>query len=78
MLGLEVEGTYNVGTSREKSVLEVADTIHAICGVGTNVRFAPISEGDVQRSKANIDKIRSLKWEPAIPFYEGIELLIKN
>ncbi len=77
LLGMELEGTYNVGTGKEKSVLEVADTIHAISGVGTNVRFAPLAEGDVQRSKANIDKIRSLKWEPQVPFYEGIELLLK-
>ncbi len=76
LLGLTNEGTYNVGTGKEKNVLEVADTIHSICGVAPDVRFAHLAEGDVQRSKANIDKIRQLKWEPTIQFYEGIERIL--
>ncbi len=64
---------YNVGYGKEHSVTEVALIIQGI--TGSEIKFIPhqFSEFDVKRSYYNIDKVRSLSWEPKYDLVEGIE-----
>jgi UDP-glucose 4-epimerase len=43
-------GVFNVGTGRETSVLELADTCRSVAGVETGTVFAPARPGELQRS----------------------------
>jgi len=78
MNGLKFDGVYNVGTGREISVMSIADMIFSLTKAKPNVKFAMPVNDDVQRSSANIDKLKKYGWEPRISIEDGLKLLLHD
>jgi len=69
---------FNVGTGTETSVLELAEAIRDIAGGGAEIRHEDPRPGDVERSRADISRIRDeLGFEPTIGLKEGLRELIE-
>lgn len=77
LLGLKHEGVYNVGTGKDRSVTDVVQMISNLTRSTPEVTFAPATPGDVQRSRADISKIKSIGWEPAVEFKQGLKELLQ-
>ncbi len=76
MLGLEDKnfGTYNVATSQEVSVVEIADLLREALGVSIEKKYAPAKQGEQQRSCLDYSKIKQeLGWEPKYKIEDGIK-----
>jgi UDP-glucose 4-epimerase len=63
---------YNVGTSRETSVNELAREIMAAGGREVPVENAPARPGELQHSSLDTTKLRSTGWAPATELREGL------
>jgi nucleoside-diphosphate-sugar epimerase len=75
------EGTtgeaFNLGNPDERTVLEWAEAIIALCDSSSRVEYAAKREDDPERRKPNIDKARArLGWEPTITPEEGLRRTI--
>jgi UDP-glucose 4-epimerase len=68
---------FNVGTGRQTSVLELAETIGRVAGSPAKVEHAPARAGELDRSALDAGKAAAqLKWKPAIALAEGATALI--
>ncbi|MEJ5274329.1 MAG: NAD-dependent epimerase/dehydratase family protein [Thermogemmata sp.] len=66
--------TYNVGTGRSISILQLVDALNRILGTHLLPRFAPPRPGDVRYSCADIRRIqKDLGYQPTVSFEEGLE-----
>ena len=63
---------FNVGTSSETSVNELARTLMSAAGREVELKYAPARAGEVQHSCLNADKLRALGWKPAVTLHEGL------
>ena len=64
---------FNVGTSVETSVNDLARTLLAAAGSATPVEYAPARLGELQRSCVAIDKIgEAFGWRPTVSLHEGL------
>jgi UDP-glucose 4-epimerase len=64
---------YNVGTSRQSSVMELAATLLAVSESNAPIEHAPPRPGEQRRSAVSIDKAtRELGWRPEMPLEEGL------
>ena len=54
----------NCGYGHGASVLEVVDVVKRVSGVDIEVRLSPRRAGDPARLVAQVDRIRSLGWQP--------------
>jgi UDP-glucose 4-epimerase len=63
---------FNVGTSTETSVNELARTLMSAAGREVEVKRAAARPGEVQHSCLNADKLRGLGWHPAVTLHEGL------
>jgi nucleoside-diphosphate-sugar epimerase len=75
------EGTtgevFNLGNPDERTVLQWAEAIIALCDSSSRVAYAAKREDDPERRKPNIDKARArLGWEPTITPEEGLRRTI--
>lgn len=50
----------NVGTGSEITVLELAQTVAQLCGGGSEIHHAPARAGEIQRSRARVERLRDL------------------
>lgn len=65
---------YNVGTSRETTVLELAQSLQQAAGVQAAVQHAPARPGEQMRSAVRIDKAkRDLGWSPEVVLRDGLQ-----
>ena len=56
---------FNVGSTKEFSILEIAQLIKKLCKSSSNISFIERREDDPQRRSADITKAKHiLKWEP--------------
>ena len=76
MLGLTQEGTYNVGTGIETSLLNVVSEIEEACDSKAAIKSELPKEEEIKRSRADITKIRALGWAPRVSLEDGIITLI--
>jgi UDP-glucose 4-epimerase len=66
-------GTWNIGSGREVSVLELARVIGEVAGCQVEPRFAPPRPGELQRSALAIDAAeRDLGWRPGTSLSAGV------
>jgi UDP-glucose 4-epimerase len=63
---------YNVGTSTETSVNELARTLMRAAGRDVPVKHAPARAGEVQHSCLDTTRLRALGWKPAVALHEGL------
>ena len=65
--------TYNVGSGKTTSLLELADLVEQISGRKLGRVFRPKRPGDVRISSADISKIRALDFTPRISLEAGLK-----
>jgi UDP-glucose 4-epimerase len=64
---------FNVGTSVETSVLELAQALRGAAGSDAPIEHAPARAGELQRSAVAIDKAqRALGWAPEVRLEDGL------
>jgi UDP-glucose 4-epimerase len=65
--------SFNIGTGRETSVIELAALIKAAGSSKVALEMAPARPGELQRSAVDPSKAaRTLGWKPAVSLAEGI------
>ncbi|HEX6711543.1 MAG TPA: NAD-dependent epimerase/dehydratase family protein [Rubrobacter sp.] len=69
-----IEGTWNVGTGRAISILELLRTLEAEIRPAVEVRHGPARQGDVSNSRLSIKAIeRDLGWRPGYDLARGVD-----
>ena len=63
----------NVGTGEDVTIKELADTIADVVGFRGEISWDTSKPNGTPRKVLNVDKIKSLGWEPKINLREGIE-----
>jgi nucleoside-diphosphate-sugar epimerase len=65
---------YNVGGGDEASMLDVIASLERVSGERLDVRRRDAVAGDVQRTRADVTRIRDeLGWAPTTPLEQGLE-----
>jgi UDP-glucose 4-epimerase len=71
-------GTWNIGTGREVSVLELARVIGAAAGQRVEPVFAPARPGELARSALAVRRAeRDLGWRPVTPLAAGVAAVLR-
>ena len=66
-------GTYNIGTGRETSVLELFDAMRRVAGVEAQAEHAPARPGEARRSVLDASRAeRELGWKAAHTLEDGL------
>jgi UDP-glucose 4-epimerase len=75
--GVHEARAFNIATSRETSVLELAATVGRVMHVPPVLEFAPTRPGELQRSALDVRKAGAmLGWTPEYSFENGLPQLI--
>ena len=69
----EGEEHINVGTGEDVTIKELAETIVDVVGYKNDYEWDTSKPNGTPRKVLNVDKIKSLGWEPKISLKEGIE-----
>jgi len=64
----------NVGTGEDVTIKELAETIKEVVGFIGGITWDISKPNGTPRKVMNVDKLKSLGWEPKISLKEGIEL----
>ena len=64
----------NVGTGEDVTIKELAETISDVTRFAGGIRWDTSKPNGTPRKVMNVDKMKSLGWEPKIGLREGIEL----
>jgi UDP-glucose 4-epimerase len=65
--------SFNIGTGKGPSVVELARLLQEAAGTNAEIVFAPKRAGELQESFLNIDKSRDvLGWQPRISLADGL------
>jgi GDP-L-fucose synthase len=67
------EGHINVGTGEDVTIKQLAETIADVVGYERHINWDKTKPNGTPRKVLNVDKIKSLGWEPKIGLREGIE-----
>lgn len=66
---------FNIGTSQETSVLELADTLKRAAGSSVAIQHAPARAGELPRSAVSNDKaVKALGWRPQVKLEDGLRM----
>ena len=63
----------NVGTGEDVTIKKLAETVVDIVEYSGEIVWNELKPNGTPRKVLNVDKIKSLGWEPKIGFREGIE-----
>ena len=63
----------NIGTGEDVTIKELAETIKDVVGYENNIKWDTDKPNGTPRKVLNVDRIKSLGWEPKISLKEGIE-----
>ncbi len=70
-------GPVNIGTPREFTILQLAETVIRMTGSASRIIFRPLPQDDPIQRRPDITLAREkLGWEPRIPLSEGLEKTI--
>lgn len=70
--------TYNVGTGRRVTILDLMTVLNRLLGTNVEPRFGPPRSGDVRHSCADIRRARQeLGYEPTVSFEDGLDLTLR-
>jgi len=69
----ESEDIINVGTGEDVTIKELAETIKDVTGFEGGITWDTSKPNGTPRKVLNVDKMKSLGWEPKIGLREGIE-----
>jgi GDP-L-fucose synthase len=67
------EGHINVGTGEDITIKQLAETIADVVGYDRDINWDTTKPNGTPRKVLNVDKMKSLGWEPKIGLREGIE-----
>ncbi len=68
---------FNVGTSRQLSVVELAEAVGRVVGRTPEITFAPARAGELSRSALDASKAgRVFDWSPRVAFEDGLAELV--
>jgi UDP-glucose 4-epimerase len=71
-------GTYNIGTGREASVLELLGLLETITGFAAAIRYQPPLQGEVRRNALGCDRaLKQLGWAPNVRLEEGLKRTVR-
>ena len=73
MVGYDSEEIINVGTGKDTTIKELATTIADVVGFKGEIVWDTSKPNGTPRKVLNVDKIKSLGWEPKVDLREGIE-----
>ena len=73
MENYESEEIINIGTGEDVTIKELAETIVKVTGYQNYYQWDVSKPNGTPRKVLNVDKIKSLGWEPKISLREGIE-----
>lgn len=69
---------FNIATSVERNVLELAESVGQVMGTKPELEFAPPRPGELFRSSLDVSKAKSvLKWTPEWKFEDGLRPLVE-
>ena len=77
MQNYEGEEHINVGTGEDVTIKELAETISEVVGGNKTIEWDVSKPNGTPRKVLNVDKIKSLGWEPKINLRDGIESTYK-
>ena len=63
----------NIGTGEDVTIKELAETIKDVVGYENSIKWDTDKPNGTPRKVLNVDKMKSLSWEPKISLREGIE-----
>jgi UDP-glucose 4-epimerase len=68
---------FNIATSRQRSVLELAQSVGEVMNQKPTLEFAPPRAGELFRSALDVSKAKAvLGWSPQYPFEDGLRELV--
>jgi GDP-L-fucose synthase len=73
MQNYDEPGHINVGTGEDITIKQLAETIADVVGYDHDINWDTTKPNGTPRKVLNVDKIKSLGWEPKIGLREGIE-----
>ena len=73
MVDYDSEEIINVGTGKDITIKELATTIADVVGFKGDIVWDTSKPNGTPRKVLNIDKIKSLGWEPKVSLKDGIE-----
>jgi len=73
MQDYEDEDHINVGTGEDVTIKELAETVAKVVDFRRTIEWDTSKPNGTPRKVLNVDKIKSLGWEPKIKLKEGIE-----
>lgn len=70
-------GPVNLGNPKEFNILELSRKMIKLTNSKSKIIYKPLPEDDLKQRQPNIELAKKeLKWEPKIPFEEGIKKTI--
>jgi UDP-glucuronate decarboxylase len=70
----QLDGPINLGNPAEISMLELAETVVAVCGSRSQISFGPLPPDDPTQRRPDVRLARELLgFEPHVGLREGIE-----
>ena len=63
----------NIGTGEDVTIKELAETIKDVVGYKKSIKWNTDKPNGTPRKVLNVDRIKSLDWQPKISLREGIE-----
>jgi GDP-L-fucose synthase len=73
MQNYEEAGHINVGTGEDVTIKELAETVANVVGYDREINWDITKPNGTPRKVMNVDRIKSLGWEPKISLREGIK-----
>ncbi len=67
---------FNIGTGEEVSVNKLAEKIRKVTSSDSEIVHKESQEGDIERSRADIRKLKALNWKPTIGLENGVKDIV--